>query len=435
MAYPFVKHDIQKRSSADLELPTANCRHPSRRGWTNHGIRLYKENFGEADYQKYSREQFGIPIPPDSPESRKALQSIVTKLKFGFALNGLKTGRRSTHMPGVGAKGTLTVTAGKDVPETDFLKPGLKYPVRLRHSNAAFIDDAGVVPRGLSLKFTHGPTDGPLDLIFNSGIVGEIFFDARNFWDFTMARLKVTPTNWESQKEYTRKYPAAFLGAIEAHREPPTSYADVMYASKIAMAFKAKDGKQRFMKYRLLRPDLDKESGLLSEARQRNVWFMARDPLDDRPRDYLRQEFAERVTKRGVEYVLQMQFWDWDEARDTHEVFSVCRLWDDIEHPWLDVARIELNEALSATDTEATRATIVNHPSFLGVPDAHHPSDPRSLAWARANVYPFHQFARRLRWTFGFGPTTYPAKDEMIDEGPGGKAQPLLAGQVIPGSQ
>lgn len=175
MAYPFLHHDIRLRSSPDLPLPVPTTLHPSRAGWINHGIRLYKENFGEADYLKYSREQFGLPLPPSGPEGRKALRAISRKLAFGFAMNGLKVGRRSTHMPGVGATGTLTVLANPDVPENDFFVPGRQFPIRLRHSNAAFVDDAGVVPRGCALKFTNSPTGGPLDLVFNSGIAGEIF--------------------------------------------------------------------------------------------------------------------------------------------------------------------------------------------------------------------------------------------------------------------
>ena len=422
MAYNFLPHKILLRSSPDLPFPVPATLHPSRAGWVNHGHRLYEENFSAADYARYSREQFGLPLPPDSPDGRKALRAISRKLALGFAINGLKVGRRSTHMPGVGATGTLTVLANPDVPENDFFVPGRRFPVRLRHSNAAFVDDAGVAPRGCALKFTQSPTGGPLDLVFNSGIAGEIFFDARNFWDFTMARLKVTPTDWDSQKEYLRRYPAAFIGAIDAHREAPSSYADLMYASKIVMEFRARDGRRRFMRYRLLRPDLERESGLLSEARQRNIWYMLRNADDDRPRDYLRQEFADRVRRGGVTYVLQMQFLEWDDALHTHEVFSAARAWDELAHPWHDVARVELTAAMATADTEATRASITVHPACMSVPDAEHPSDPRSLAWLRTQVYPLHQVARRLRWLIGLAPVRFPAKDEMIDCGPGGRA-------------
>lgn len=422
MAYPFLPHEILRRSPADLPFVAPTTSHPARAGWVNHGIRLYQEAFGEADYLRYSREQFGLPLPPDGPEGRKALRAIARKLALGFALNGFKVGRRSTHMPGVGATGTLTVLSNPALPENDFFVPGRRFPIRLRHSNAAFIDDAGVVPRGCALKFTDAPTGGPLDLVFNSGIAGEIFFDARNFWDFTMARLKVTPTDWTSQQDYLRRYPAAFIGAIDAHREAPSSYADVMYASKIVMGFRARDGRRRFMRYRLHRPDLARESGLLSEARQRNIWFMLRNPDDDRPRDYLRSEFVERVRRGGITYVLQMQFLEWDDARHTHEVFSAARAWDEVEHPWHDVARVELTTPMATADTEATLASITRHPACLGVPDAAHPSDPRSLAWIRTQVYPLHHIARRVRWLVGLSPVRFPAKDEMIEYGPGGRA-------------
>lgn len=423
MSYSFVEHTITKRASPDLELPVANCTHPSRAHWRNNGIAFYKENFGEADFVANSRTQFGIPLPPDSPATRAEMRTILRKLQVGFALNGLKTGRRSTHMAGPGAKGTITILPNKDLPETDFFVPGRTFPCLLRHSNAAFIDDAGNVPRGASLKFSDQPAGGPLDLIFNSGVVGEIFFDLRNFWDFTMARMKVTPTDWESQRQFMRKYPASYLGAIEAHREGPSSFADLMYASKIAMAFKAKDGKRRYLKYRLLRPDLEKESGLMSDDRQKCAWFMARNADDDRPRDYLRTEFPNRV-KAGLEYVLQFQIWDWDDDRDTHEVFNLCRLWDEATHPWLDVARVQLTEPLSTEDTERIKVAIIEHPDCLGVPDAHNICDSRSLAWARANVYPWSGWARGWRWMFGLGPNVFPAKDEMIDAGPGGAANP-----------
>lgn len=422
-------HHIECRSPASTPFVVGQPKDRCREGWVNQGRECYIENFGEADYQHFTEAQFGLPLPPDTAATRRTLKWTLTKLKTAFMINGLITGRRSTHMAGVGATGKITILGLEDLPDQDFFQPGATFPCRLRHSNAAFIDDCGIVPRGASLKFTDQASGGPLDLIFNSGLYGEIFMDARNFWDFTMARLKVTPTKWSSQKEFMRLYPACYIGQIEATREPPESFANLTYGSKIVLAFRGSDGKRWFFKTRILRPDLEKEDGLPSLDVQRAPWLMLRHPDDDRPRDYLRQEFLSRVATKGIEYRLQFQMREWNEEGDSHELFSLARHWDEDAHPWVDIARIELDTALAEEDTESTLTNIINTPPLMAVPDAHHVCDPRSLAWLRAHVYRGSHITRRLRWNFWMGPEGYPPKDELIDRGPGGKADPALLGQ------
>lgn len=417
-------HEITLRNGPETPFVVGKPTTPNRGEWENKGKECYIENFSAEDYDHFTRVQFGLPIPPDTSASRRELSWLFTKLKIAFSINGLITGRRSTHMPGVGASGKITILENPDLPETDFFKPGTTFPCRLRHSNAAFIDDCGIVPRGASLKFINEASGGPMDLIFNSGLYGEIFFDAKNFWDFSMSRLKVTPTEWGSQKEFMRQNPACYIGQIEATREPPGSFANLTYSTKIALAFKAKDRKRRFAKIRFLRPDLEFEDGLPSLEVQRRPWHMLRHKDDDRPRDYLRKEFVDTVGNKGVEYRLQIQLWDWDDDRDSYEVFCLARYWDETEHPWLDLARIELDTPLAEEDTEATFTHIANIPDCLAVPDGHHIHDPRSLAWMRVGMYSTHYRARRGRWFLGLKPHSYPKKDELITHGPGGAADP-----------
>ena len=63
---------------------------------------------------------------------------------------------------------------------------------------------------------------------------------------------------------------------VEVLRRAPDTFAHQYYYSQLTMLYKAKDGKQRYCRYRAIPGDVDikegEESGRLTEEEQRNVW-------------------------------------------------------------------------------------------------------------------------------------------------------------------
>lgn len=305
--------------------------HPSRRGWTNLGVEVYREAFGDEDYQKYSRRQFPDPMPAPSLGGRAWLSFLGLSVRAIFGVRALP-GRRGTHARGVGARGKLAIVAQPEFPEHDFFTPGRSFDCRLRHANATLCDDAAVVARGCALKFADSDQDSPLDLAMNSGPIPG-FWNLNSFVAYGAVRLPSQLTGyWGFQKALMRRLPAALIGTIESQRVAPSSYAEIVYYSKTPLLFRARDGRVRYARYRIMLSDLDRESGLPSPELQKKIWVASRPPEETAPNAYLQQEYKDRLARGKLEYTLQIQLWDWQED-DTAEVFNPYRYWDEEEHP------------------------------------------------------------------------------------------------------
>ena len=64
----------------------------------------------------------------------------------------------------------------------------------------------------------------------------------------------------------------SFHLAIEGFRRAPASFTDQRYYSWLPLEFKAKDGVQRYAKFRLVPADDRVETGLMTEEDQRKPW-------------------------------------------------------------------------------------------------------------------------------------------------------------------
>ena len=391
--YEFDRHDIRVEQRDYLPVEVADVRHPSRGGWRNEAIEAYHELWGEAEYEANSREQFLYPMPARSKRGERGLRRLRRTARMMFGTRALFTGKRVTHFRGVGARGHIDIVAQPEFPEHEFFRAGRRFDCRLRHANASFADDALVQVRGCALKFTDADFDSPYDLVLNSGATSA-FWSFWSFMDFAKARTwdQFTPSQWTGQKRWFRRLPYGFIGSVESLRSLPSSFADVTYYAKIAYPFQAKDGRRRYAKYRVLRPGLERESGLLTPAEQRKAWYQSRERGDERPKAILAREFEQRLAS-PLEYQLQIQLWDWDDERDTAEVLNLCRYWDEGAHPWLDLATVTLDAAMPAKQTEVTRFWLGHQPASLGIAEPTHIRDYRSLAWARVGVYGYSRKA------------------------------------------
>ncbi|EDM80475.1 hypothetical protein PPSIR1_41729 [Plesiocystis pacifica SIR-1] len=390
-AFEFDQHRIPVKEHEYRPVEAPDVRHPSRQGWVNRGRELYIARYGAEAFEANSRAQFLYPMPDLSPARERELCRTERLAQTMFATRTLLTGRRGTHFRGVAARGTIDVVAKPEFPEHDFFTAGRRFPCRLRHANASFDDDAVVQVRGCALKFADADFDSPYDLVMNTGATAA-FWCFWSFMDFAKARVLSLPYRWKAQERWFRRLPVAWLGTIESLRSLPTSYADMSYYSKIAYPFKARDGRRRYAKYRILRPELELESGQINDEEQRLGYYQSRLPGNDGPYDLLGPEFIGRLSA-PLEYRLQIQLWDWEQDRDSVEVLNLCRYWDEDAHPWLDLATVTLTEPLPSQEMEVTRVWLGHQPPSLGISAPTCTRDYRSLAWARVGVYPHSQRA------------------------------------------
>ena len=374
--------------------------HPTRGAWINDGLAVYRELFGEAEYETNSRNDVPFPVPDDTPAERRKLWWRLRKTQAMFGFKALMTGRRATHSFGVGGRGAITVATKPDFPDHDFFTPGRVFPCRLRHANASYKDDACTQVRACSLKFADERYDSPFDLVMNTGVI-QAFWNFDTFMQFAFARVKTNPKYWDPQKEWMRKLPGGMIGSIESLRVGPSSFAAMLYHSCIMYPFKAKDGRLRYAKYRLVPIGLDQESGFMPPDQQRVCWVQYRSDDEKRPVQYLADEYRSRLTRGPIEYALQIQLREFDPENDTREFFNSGRVWDPQKYPWTDLATARITEALPDPITERMRMWLGHQPPSLGLTDSHSDVDYGSLAWVRYHMYPVSQSGRWLLRTLG----------------------------------
>lgn len=308
-------------------------------------------------------------------------------LNIYISFNIFKTRRKFSHDNGVCAAGKLKIVENPAWPEIEFFVPGKEFPCRVRHGMASFDDDAKMLVRGGSVKFSDENTKSPFDLVMNTGDA-PLFNSIRTFAEFGKAfAMKPGPDNgWEFRGvnwiPYMQKYPGCFRGMKESLRRDPSSYAQLFYHSKMPIHYRSKDKATRYVKFRMIPGNRGPETGLLDEEDRKTPWNQMRRPGNTKSRNYLKHEFAERVKNEGVTYILQLQLHEWKEG-DTDVVFDSLVPWDEKTHPWLDLAEIKLDRVLTYEEERLTYFAISNHPKCLGIISAKNIDDPNSLNYLR----------------------------------------------------
>ena len=122
----------------------------------------------------------------------------------------------------------------------------------------------------------------------------------------------------------------------------------------------------------------------------------ARRPSETRPKDYLKKEFKQRLSREPLKYKLQLSV---HEARsdDSSSILNIARYWEETTHPWFDVAEITLTSFLSPADTDGLRFNVGTLPSSLYFLPARTVHDSNCIAHIRKEVYASTQMIRSIR--------------------------------------
>lgn len=349
--------------------------------WENLGFKIFKERMGEELFSKKMEEADESP-PKPSHFSASQMARYVAKYKASFALKALLTRQRGTHAKGVGAIGTVTVLDNPDVPEHEFFEAGRIYPLRLRHANLVRLDDAQLDVRAVTLKFADSDFDSPLDLMMHTGEEAA-FWNIVSFDKMLMA-LAGGPKQF---KAFCLEDPWHFYLSIAVFRRAPDSFTDQRYHSWMAYDYKGKDGVPRYAKFRLIPADGREETGLMTEYDQRKPWVSDRWEDEERPESYLIPEFSNRLSKGPIKYKLQIQLHE-VKPDDSHLILHAARVWDQENHPWLDLADVTVTSLLPIEVGERTRSSLDHRPPSLAILPCQTIYDYTSIAYLRSKVYP-----------------------------------------------
>lgn len=288
---------------------------------------------------------------------------------------------RMSHNNGIAGSGWLKIVDNPDIPKHDFFESGKTYPLRIRHASATFLDDAMKVIRSISIKFSDDHFKSPFDMELNSGQFS-VFWSVLSFIKFATTRSEKYGVDWV---EYNKKYPDGSLGAAKSVRRLATSFSNLHYYCKTPLLYVGKDGVKHYAKYRVI-PFADvPESGTGENDQSFDVSNQRVLSNDTLGRNFLKDEYAERVRKGPVQYKLQIQLRVASDD-DDKEVFNNMVVWDEKKYPWRELAYFEVTKTLDWAESTRTTFSINNMPKTLGILPAKSIYDYNSLNYLRAKT-------------------------------------------------
>lgn len=296
--------------------------------------------------------------------------------------------QRMSHNNGIAAAGSLRIVDDPAFPPNDFFAPGRRFPVRIRHASATFLDDAMNCIRSLSIKFSDHHFRSPFDIEMNTGETS-LFWSAVSFLKFAKLRQEKYGIEY---RDYNRLYPDGLAGSQKAGRRHATSFLHLHYYSKTPFLYLGSDGIRRYAKYRAVAADGTPESGIETDPSEWDQCNQRILPHETRGRNYLKHEYEDRVRREGARYLLQIQTRPASEDEDP-EVFNNMVLWDEAAFPWHDLAVMTIDRVLDWRESTLTTFSVNNMPKTLGVLPATSIFDYNSLNYLRAHS----EIARRAR--------------------------------------
>ncbi len=285
-----------------------------------------------------------------------------------------------SHQNGIVARGSVRIVDDLAIPDTDFFRPGRVFACRLRHASVSLMDDAGLFVRGASLKFADADIDSPLDLLMNGGTASP-FWNMATFAHFMWCRMRGGRAHLIP---YFQANPRCFENVNVALRLRPSSFTQLHYQSQTPFEFRARDGRLRYCKFRLLPEDRGPETGLPREEDLATPWFQEARPGETLPPNYLKDEYRERVGRRGATYHLEIQLHEWQAGDRREIVINSLYAWEESTHPWMKLATVHI-DAIHEADPYGYRCVfpITNHPDCIRLIAPLSIHDPPSLEYLR----------------------------------------------------
>ena len=312
---------------------------------------------------------------------------------------------RMSHNNGIAARGKARIVDHPEFPPHDFLQPGRNFNARIRHASATFLDDAMNCIRSCSVKFSDHDMESPFDMEMNTGPIN-LFWSAVSFLQFAKLRKQQWGVEYH---DYYRKYPQGLEGAKVSLRRNPSSFHNLRYHSLTPYLFFGTDGIKRYAKYRILPFDKEPETGITTDLSDWDTCNQRVFPNETRTRNYLKDEYKQRVAKEGAKYMMQIQTRIAADD-DSPEIFNNQIPWDEKIFPWQDMAVVEIDEILSWRDSLRTSFSLNNLPKSLAIIPARSIYDYNSLNYMRSHS----EVARKARLfsyrLFGY-PTEIPDDD------------------------
>ena len=307
--------------------------------------------------------------------------------------------KRMSHNNGIAGRGKVKIVDNPEFPPHDFFEPGKVFAARVRHASATFYDDAMNCIRSISVKFSDNDFESPFDLEMNSGEIS-LFWSTASFLQFAKLRKEQWGIEYE---EYYKKYPAGLKGAQLSLRRDPSSYHNLHYYAKTPFLFVGRDAIKRYAKYRVKPFEDEPETGINPNPSEWDTCNQRILPHETRGRNYLKDEYMQRVKREGAKYRLQMQLRKANDD-DSPEVFNNMVVWDEKLYPWQDLAEIEITQILSWHESLRTSFSMNNMPENLTWIPAKSIYDYNSLNYMRAHS----EIARKARIVsykvFGYPP-------------------------------
>ncbi len=311
-----------------------------------------------------------------------------------------------SHNNGIAADGFLQIVDNPDIPAHQFFTPGRCFPLRIRHATATFYDDGMNGIRSMSIKFAREYFKSPFDIEMNTGATS-LFWSAASFLQF--ARLRKGKYGIE-YREYYRRYPEGLTAAQISLRRNPDSYHNLHYYCKTPFQYLADDRTRYYAKYRVKPFDDEEETGKNVDPSAGDTCNQRILPHETRGRNYLKDEYRNRVIKKGAKYRMQIQLLTASQSEDP-EIFNNMVVWDEEDCPWMDLAVLEVDTVLNWADSNMSSFSLNNMPDTLGIIPAKSIYDYNSLNYMRAHS----EIARKARMfaykLFG-GPKQIPDNDD-----------------------
>lgn len=300
---------------------------------------------------------------------------VVTLL---ISANSLFGKVRMSHENGIALRGRLRIAADARMPEHDFFEQGRSFACRIRHGAASFTDDAKLVVRSASIKFADSRSTSPMDILMNTGRM-PLFWNARTFVQFMRRSMA---GKGKEYVPYLREHPQAATGGGDGVRRDPVSPHRLVYQTQTTFGFVGLDKVLRYARYRLVPiPPDEPESGTPDEWDRHHAWLQNPRPDETRSRNYLKDATRALLESGEVmRYLLQIQL-RLPPPDDTlqPEWVAAAVPWDETMFPYLDLAVLDVDEALSYKESMLTWFDLGHHPKSLPVPRARSIDDAHSL--------------------------------------------------------